>query len=99
MFCDYFIGMQNEAPDQQGSRRASDWEGLPLYAPIRRIIEVSGVPGARVRELNRQGYLRSIKFGNSRQACRLYSTKDLADALERLASGYRPRCRCRVAVE
>jgi len=42
-------------------------------------------------DFRKNGFIRTIKFGESKQATRLYRTEDVLDCLDRMASGYEPK--------
>ena len=65
--------------------------GVPLFATAKGIKGLMGVPGPRLTELVSAGAVKSIKFGASKQAGRLYSTRDVECALERMAVGKKPK--------
>ena len=63
---------------------------LSLWMDAKEIAEKIGLPEARLREFYEADYVRSAKFGDSRQAARKYHRPDVEQALLRIASGYEP---------
>lgn len=60
---------------------------IPLFGNAVRIKKHYGLSLPRLAELVAAGAVKTIKFGASKQAGRLYSTKDIEKALERMAVG------------
>ena len=74
--------------------KAEATTGLPRYAPASLIRRACApVSGAWLRSLACQGFVRSVKLGDSRQAGRLYHVEDVVELLDRMAVGQRPRQR------
>lgn len=66
---------------------------LPKYQNARQLKETLGISRSRLEDLVIKGYVRSIKFGESKQSGRLYRTADVLDSLDRMSIGYQPRRR------
>ena len=65
--------------------------GLPLFQNGPGIKRGFGLSLPRLMGLVEQGAVRTIKFGASKQAGRLYSTRDVECALEKMAVGKKPK--------
>lgn len=60
---------------------------IPLFGNAVRIKTHYGLSLPRLTELVSAGAVKTIKFGSSKQSGRLYSTRDVERALERMAVG------------
>ena len=55
------------------------------------IFDMFGIPVRKFQRLVHEGYVRSVKFGDTQQAARVYRVADVEDALQALAEGRQPR--------
>lgn len=76
----------------------SENAGLPLFQNGTGIKRGFGLSLPRLMGLVQQGAVRTIKFGSSKQAGRLYSTRDVECALERMAVGKLPKAMAKAMV-
>jgi len=60
---------------------------IPLFGNAVRIKTHYGLSLPRLTELVSAGAVKTIKFGSSKQSGRLYSTRDVERALEKMALG------------
>ncbi len=61
------------------------------WASRRTILRSFTIPERKLTDLVRQGYVRVVKFGTSRQAAMVYSIADVEATLSALAQGRTPR--------
>ena len=66
-------------------------KGMPSYAKDKIIHEKFGVHKKILTNWIKQRFVRSVKFGDSKQSGRLYNTADVAEVLDRLAINKKPK--------
>ncbi len=64
---------------------------IAKYINARNTKAIFGLPYSYLQNLVTEGAVRSIKFGDKKQAGRLYRSADIEAALERMSLGRRPR--------
>jgi len=64
---------------------------LPLWMDVNRVTAKIGLTAKLLKRLVDAGHVASAKFGDSRQAVRLYKSADILEALDRIGTGHEPR--------
>ncbi len=64
---------------------------VPRFGNAAMMKNLFGLSSPQLRQMVVQGFVRTIKFKNSKQGARLYLTADVENALGRLAIGRKPK--------